>query len=245
MVLARLLICVLLAAEASGCAAAAAARAPLRAAREEEQRIVGDAIAPLLLAAGLWPRPGGGCGAALAVQPAPAINLAVAPHRECRFALAITEGALRSLSPAELRAALAHEIGHVELGHFAARAGRRAAEREARKEIEDKGTTAGAAATAVPVIGPLIAIGIIAAQGVADTAVEAGHRAYDREEERAADRYALDLLARIGEPGACRGLAALLERLERETGKGPWAGWLGTHPTPGERLRAARERCPG
>jgi Zn-dependent protease with chaperone function len=237
--LSRLILCSLLVALASACATAPTKRVAPRAATEDERRVVGQAIAPLLRVSGLWRGPSDGCAVALAVQPVPAINLGVAPHRECRFALVVTEGAL-ALTPAELRAGLAHEIGHVESGHFAARAQRRAAEKETRKEIEEKGPSRNPA-TAIPVIGPLIAMGIVASQGAAESKADAEYRSYDREEEYAADRYALDLLARLpGNPPACLGMVTLLERLQDQGGNR-----VKDHPLPAERAKAARERCPG
>jgi Zn-dependent protease with chaperone function len=238
--LSRLVLYSLLAVLASACATMPTKRAPLRAATDDERRMVGQAIAPLLRTSGLWRGPSDGCAVALAVQPVPAINLGVASHRECRFALVVTEGALKTLPPAELRAGLAHEIGHVESGHFAARVQRRAAEQQTRKEIDEKGPTRNPA-TAIPVIGPLIAIGIVASQGVAEAKADAEYRSYDREEEYAADRYALDLLARLpGDPPACLGLVTLLERLKEQGGSR-----VKDHPLPAERVKAARERCPG
>jgi len=238
--LSRLILCSLLALFVGACATTTTKRAPLRAATGDERRMVGRAILPLLAASGIWRGPSDGCAAALAVQPVPTINLGVAPHRACRFALVVTEGALEILAPAELRAGLAHEIGHVESGHFAARAQRRAAERQTRKEIEEKGPTHNPA-TAIPVIGPLIALGIVASQGVAEVKADAEYRSYDREEEYAADRYALELLARLPEenPPACLGMVTLLERLQEQGGTR-----AKDHPLPAERARAALERCP-
>lgn len=209
MVLNRMVLCSLLAVLASACATTPTKRAPLRAATDDEKLMVAQAISPLLTTSGLWRGPSDGCAVALAVQSIPAINLAVAPHPECRFALMVTEGALTTLPPAELRAGLAHEIGHVESGHFSARSQRRAAEKQTRKEIDENGPTRNPA-TAIPVIGPLIAIGIVASQGVAEAKVDAEYRSYDREEEYAADRYALDLLARLpgNPPASCIGRVA-------------------------------------
>ena len=238
--LSRLVLCSLVAVLASACATTPTKRAPLRAATDDERGLVGQAIAPLLTTSGLWRGPGDGCAIALAVQPGAAINLGVAPSPQCRFALVVTEGALTTLPPAELRAGLAHEIGHVESGHFAARAQRRAAEQQTRKEIDARDPTRNPA-TAIPVIGPLIAIGIVASQGVAEARANAEYRSYDREEEYAADRYALDLLARLpGDPPACLGLVTLLERLQEQGGSR-----VKDHPLPAERAKAARERCPG
>ena len=237
--LSRLILCSLLAVLASACATATTKPAPLRAATDEERRMVGQTISPLLTISGLWRGPGDGCAVALAVQPVPTINLGVAPHRTCRFALVVTEGALKTLPTTELRAGLAHEIGHVEFGHFAARAERRAAEKQTQKQIRETGPTRNPA-TAIPMIGPLIAVGIAASQSIAEAKAAGEYRSYDREEEYAADRYALDLLARLpGDPPACLGMIALLERLREQGGSR-----VKDHPLPAERAKAARERCP-
>jgi predicted Zn-dependent protease len=173
-----------------------------------------------------------------------AINLAVGPNAKCKFSLGITEEAIRVLPPDELRAGLAHELGHVQLGHFAARKERRAAEKKTREEISEKHDTA-AAVGAIPIIGPLLAIGVAGAQMVTDPDVEGQYRAYDREEELAADRYGQDLLELvIGRVRACQAEVALLERLVQARASRPWAAWLSTHPRPADRLEEAREHCP-
>jgi len=206
--------------------------------------VVAQVLGPLLRVSGIWRSPQDGCAVGLGVLPVSAINLGVAPHPTCRFSLLVTEGALATLPPEELQAALAHEIGHVELGHFAARKSRRVAEREAKQKIDGAGTTGAAAATAIPIIGPLIAIGIMGTQVAAETAEEGKHRSYDREEELAADRFAIHLLGRLpGPPGRCRAVVALLARLERARKISLWSDWLSTHPSPGARLESAKEAC--
>lgn len=215
-----------------------------RAPTDDDRRHVGRALGPLLKLAGLYKGPGNGCDAALGVAPTPAINVGVGPHPSCTLALLITEGALATLPFEELQAALAHEIGHAQLGHFALRQERRVAERDAQKKIEDRGTTAGAVATAIPLVGPLLAIAVIGTQSAAQTATEGTYRGYDRAEERAADRFAVDLLNRFpGEP-RCQALRALLERLDRARSGPSWRDWLSTHPSPADRLEAVKEACP-
>jgi Zn-dependent protease with chaperone function len=236
----------LLALLGTGCASVVTQRPQLRDATGEERASVARLLVPLLITADMWKGPAAGCTAALGILPVEAINLGVGPNSKCTFSLVITEEALKVLPPDELRAALAHELGHVKLGHFAARRERRAAERKTRDEISAKGTTAGAAATAIPIIGPLLAIGVAGTQMAADTSVEEHYRAYDREEEMAADRFGLDLLQLvIGRARACEAEVALLERLAQARRSRPWASWLSTHPQPVERLKVARELCPG
>src|SRR6266508_4268169 len=118
-------------------------------------------------------------------------------------------------------------------------------EKKTRDEINDKGTTTGAAVTAIPIIGPLLAIGVAGTQMVTDSSVESEYRGYDREEENAADRYGQDLLELvIGRVRACQAEVALLERLVQARASRPWAAWLSTHPRPEDRLKGAKEHCP-
>ena len=121
----------------------------------EERETISRLLVPLLITSGIWTGPGDGCAVALGILSGNAINLAVGPNAKCKFSLGITEEALRVLPPDELRAGLAHEIGHVQLGHFTARKERRAAEKKTRDEMSEKSTTTGAAVTAIPIIGPL------------------------------------------------------------------------------------------
>jgi Zn-dependent protease with chaperone function len=238
------LLLALAAALVAGACASAPAKVAPRAATDDDRRVIGRALAPLLRAAGLFKGPGNGCDAALGVLPTPAINVGVGAHPSCTIALLVTEGALTALPYEELMAALAHELGHAQLGHFAARRDRRVAERDAKQKIEERGTTAGAAVTAVPVIGPLLAVAVIGSQAAAQTATESAYRGYDQAEETAADRYAVDLLNSLQGGSRCHALAALLERLDGARSGPPWRDWLSTHPSPGLRLEAVKGACP-
>ena len=100
--------------------------------------------------------------------------------------------------------------------------------------------------TAIPIIGPILAIGVAGTQMAAETNVQETYRAYDRAEEDAADRYGQGLLELvIGRVRACQAEIALLERLVQARSSRPWASWLSTHPQPSERLKVAQEACPG
>ena len=235
----------------SGCATAKPVPQPspsprpaIRDATPEERAIIGRLIVPLLITSGMWKGAADGCAAVLGILPSPAINLSVGPSPQCKFSLVITETALNALSHDELRAAMAHEIGHVQLGHFSARKVRREAEKKEREAINDKTNTA-AAVTAIPIIGPILAIGVAGTQMVTEQSVGSEYRAYDREEELQADRFGIDLLQLvIGRARACAAEVALLERLVEARTARPWAAWINTHPQPAERLKIAQAACP-
>lgn len=184
-----------------------------REATEDERFKISAALSPLLRASGHWRGPEDGCAVALGVLPQKNINVGVGPHPSCRFSLLVTEGALERLPAEEMRAALAHELGHVELEHLGSR--------RARRQVEKSD-------------------GMLARR----PAELAKFRAYDREEERAADRYAASLLDRLpGDGTRCRALLALLRRLEREGQRPEYFNWLSTHPSPGARLQGLSEVC--
>ena len=180
-----------------------------------ERGKVDAVLVPLVSASGIC----GGqarCPIGLGVRSIGRIEIAVGPHPPNKFGLTITAGALRSLQPSELQAALAHELGHVQLGHL----DRRGARRQAEGSVE------------------------AAPKGDAVEALRR-NRAYDREEEYAADRYAVELLDRL--PGGlgrgCPEVLLLLERLDLEQLSPGWANWLSTHPTPAARLQALQAEC--
>jgi Zn-dependent protease with chaperone function len=229
----------------AGCATRAPEpRAKVREATEDERRVIARAVLPLMVVSGTWRGTQDGCAAALGVLPVDRINLGVAPSTTCKVSLVVTEGALRNLPGDELQAALAHELGHVRLGHFEARVQRRRDEREQQKGIESAGTLGGVIATAIPVIGPLLAVGVAGTQAAAEAAAEGRYRAYDRGEEEAADRFAADLLRRLpGGDERCEALVRLFERLGREGAGARWGDWLSTHPAPARRAEAIRAEC--
>jgi len=196
-----------------GCASA---KPPvLRAASSEEQAKVDAALSPLIQVSGLC-RPKEPCAIGLAIEVRQRIHVAAGPAPQKKFVLRITTGALRSLQPAELQSALAHELGHVQLGHFESRAMRHQAERS--PEVALNGTGAD---------------------------VVRASRASDREEEFAADLYAVELLDRLpgGPRRGCTDMLLLLERLDLEQLTPGWANWLSTHPTPASRLQALQKKC--
>lgn len=192
----------------AGCATA---KPELRGPTEIERAQIDQALAPLVAVSAMC-RGQDRCPIGVGVIQLKRIDLAVGPHPPNRFGLTITTGALRNLETAELRAALAHELGHVQLGHFDSR--------EERRHAEQPATAGGEEALR-------------------------RNRAYDREEEFAADRYAVALLDKLpGSPGrGCADMLLLLELLDLETTVPTWSSWLSTHPTPAARLQAIQGEC--
>jgi peptidase M48-like protein len=182
---------------------------------EEERGKVDAVLSPLVSASGICGSVGR-CPIGLGVRQTRRIEIAVGPLPPNKFGLTVTAGALQNLEPSELQAALAHELGHVQLGHFDSR--------ERRRQAEPSGDAA-----------------------PKEDAVEAlrSNRAYDREEEYAADRYAVQLLDRLpgGQGRGCREVLLLLERLDLEQLSPGWSNWLSTHPTPAARLQALHAEC--
>jgi len=99
---------------------------PTRAPTDAEIRVLEQAVKPLLEELDPATRPARrDCPMGLAIVQSPTIN-AVAHlgdrAGECSdFAIGVTEGMLRRLSLDMLRAILAHELGHIQLGHLQAR----------------------------------------------------------------------------------------------------------------------------
>ena len=194
---------------------ASARRPEFRGATPAEQAKVNAALTPLIQASGLC-RPKEPCSVGLDIEVRQRIYVAAYPASQKKFVLRITTGTLRSLQPSELQSALAHELGHVQLSHFESRELRHQAERSTQAAVN----------------------------GASDGVVRAS-RASDREEEFAADRYAVELLNRLpGDPGrGCTDMLLLLERLDLEQLSPGWATWLSTHPTAAARLQALEAGC--
>ena len=217
----RLRLVAVLCVALAGCASAKPQGRPsvaapvLRGPTPQEQAQVDTVLAPLVSASGTC-HPAEPCPVGLAIEPVQRIHVAAGPAPPKKFVIRITAGALRNLEPSELQAALAHELGHVQLGHFETREARRLAERPA-----DAGSN-----------------------GSNEEALRI-NRAADRGEEFAADRYAVELLDRLpGSPGhGCADMLLLLERLDLEQLTPGWANWLSTHPTPATRLQALQAEC--
>jgi Zn-dependent protease with chaperone function len=224
------------------CATAGRRPVPPRQADLAEKTTVIRTLVPLLSVSEVWRGPADGCPFALGVVPVDSINLGVMPYQSCKFGLLVTEGALQRLEDRELQAALAHEVGHVLLGHFASRETRRRSEAKSQRSIESAGAI-GSAASAIPGIGPIVAVGAMATEMVAQAATRGAYRGYDRDEESAADRFAARLMDQI-EPGRCRALVDLFDRMREESKGGLWASWFGEHPSIASRRDDVQSVCP-
>ena len=119
----RRAVCVVALVLLSACAPAR--RYPSRAPTEAEIRVLDQAVKPLVEELDPATRAAiRNCPIGLVIIPLPAINAAtwLGDAGRCPpFTLGVTEGMLRRLSPDVLRAVLAHELGHVQLGHLEAR----------------------------------------------------------------------------------------------------------------------------
>src|SRR6266581_136227 len=166
----RHLLVVILCVAVTGCASAkrpdskTASPPVLRGPTPEEQAKVDAILAPLVSASGIC-SPAEPCAVGLAIESVRRIHVAAGPAPPKKFVIRITTGALSNLEPSELQAALAHELGHVQLGHFETRQVRRLAE-------------------------PPMNAG---SSGSNEDALRI-NRASDRAEELAADLYAVELL---------------------------------------------------
>lgn len=114
---------------------------------------------------------------------------------------------------------LAHESAHVRLGH-------ETAVRRRRETEEMRGSA--------PLAGALAAARIPAAGTIANATALSRIRAYTREEERDADRLALEWL-RVAGYDTC-GFARVLRRVQESAQEGASGGGYSTHPSTTERI---------
>jgi len=145
----------------------------------------------------------------------PSINAANAGNGE----FYVTRGLLNQANDDQLRAVLAHEVAHNDLGHVA-KAQRLAAGVQLGSEILEQ--VIPKAAIITPIAGTLIT------------------RKYSRTEELEADKHAVTLLRRVG--SSKESLENTLAWLQRTSGGDDGGGgWLSTHPGTSDRIQALRQ----
>ncbi|MCF4099843.1 M48 family metalloprotease [Maritalea mediterranea] len=201
----------------------------------ETQNMIEDFARPLLKAAGVNPR-----------------NVTVNIVNDRRFNAFVIESGdifinygtiLDSATPNELKAVLAHEIGHLAGGHL----------RRLREQAEVAGR--------MQAISMMLGIGVLAAASGEDRSGELGKMvsafimgssaaaqnnfmAYRQSEESAADAAALTYLERTGQ--SATGLLEVLNRLQRnQSSRAAASGYLRTHPLAEDRLNQTQNRAVG
>jgi hypothetical protein len=207
-----------------------------------ERTSVSQALEPLLTAAGLWRGPADGCAAVYSLLDADPVGVAVTPHAPCRVKVIITEGALAGIDRESLRALLAHELAHMQLGHPEARQARAEAQKQTQQGVKAVSSAGSKAVSLIPGVGGWISKGIGTARKAATAAMEMHGNPYLPEEEQAADAMAVTLLNQT-EASSCRALRSLLEERLRIPGEDAWASWLQEHPVSAERTEALAARC--
>ena len=208
-----------------------------------ERDSLSQVLEPLLTAAGLWRGSVDGCAAAFAVVPDEPMGVEVIPHAPCRVKLVVTEGALTRLDRATLRVVLAHELGHLELGHEEARVARAEERKKTEKGVKTASGAASKAVSFIPGVGGWVSKGIGTARKATTAAMEAQGNAYLGEEERAADARAVAYLNEA-EASGCRALVTLLSERLRDSAEPAWTPWLHEHPVSTERIEALGAVCP-
>ena len=167
----------------------------------------------------------------------------VTPHAPCRVKLVLTEGTLTRLDRATLRAVLAHDLAHLQLGHPEARQQREEERKQTEKQV-GVGHRRGRRRprSFIPGVGGLVGKGIGTAKKAATAAMEAHGNPYLPEEERAADALTVTYLSQA-EPCGCAFATVLRERL-RSSSEDAWTLWVHQHPVSAERVAALAEPCP-
>jgi hypothetical protein len=208
-----------------------------------ERDSLSQTLEPLLMAAGLWRGPADGCAAAFVVVPEASIGTEVIPHAPCRVRLVLTEGALTDLDRGTLRVLLAHELGHLQLGHEDARQQRAEERKKTEKGVKSASGAASKAASLIPGVGGWVSKGIGTARKAATAVMEAQGNPYLGDEERAADALAVTYLNEV-ESSGCRALVTLLSERLRDSAEDAWTPWLHEHPVSTERVDALAAACP-
>jgi Zn-dependent protease with chaperone function len=127
----------------------------------------------------------------------------------------VTTGLLQKANDAELRAILAHEIAHADLGHV--------------NKMQTAGLGVGIGAAILGALWP-------GTEQLAPIAGELVLSHYSRTEESAADQHGVEILNRAGYPGRQMMVSALTWLANTEGNNG--GGFFETHPATSDRIRA-------
>jgi predicted Zn-dependent protease len=140
----------------------------------------------------------------------------------------ITKGFLATMPDEDaLAAVLAHEVGHIALGHGISAI----SQANLTEALTILGKEA-VASTAGGITAQLTAAFGDSVKDVANTLLTQG---YSRSQEYKADEYAAEVLRQTGYQQS--GLVAMLHALDAKVGeKGSDAGWFATHPEPKRRI---------
>ncbi len=149
----------------------------------------------------------------------------------------ISRGALRLIkNEAELAAVLAHEIAHINERHVLR-------EIEKRYVVDAAAGTAMAAASSDSATIGAIRMGGPAFSKLADFAVGVVFKGYNRKQESAADKAAVEYLYRVGyDPGGMRRFVQAAQAHGRDKGKPKPGGLLSTHPVHRTRITDLRRQ---
>src|SRR5262249_38542295 len=150
-----------------------------------------------------------------------AVGVVLLPHAPCRVRLIVTQATLVHADHDALRALLAHEIAHMQLGHPDARQARADAQKETEKGVKAVSRAGSTAAGLIPGVGGFISKGISTARKATIAAMEMQANAYLPEEEQAADAMAVTLL-NGAETSSCGALVSLLEARLRAPDEEAW-----------------------
>ena len=147
----------------------------------------------------------------------------------------ITTGLLTQIeSFAELSAVLAHELGHIELGHIAQLRAKVKSEAIRNVAVQMLGVGVAAAYSAQAGMGVMAGSVAMSQQSM---------MAFSREEERAADDYATNLLIKAGiNPGA---LLSVFEKMQNDYAESKANPHNRSHPLTEERIKNIKSRIDG
>ncbi len=139
----------------------------------------------------------------------------------------VTRGLLTHLnSEAELASVLGHEIGHITARH--------SVKQLSQAQLAQLGL----------VVGSVISEDVARYGGLASAGLQLLFLKYGRDDERQSDELGFRYMVDAGyDPREAADVFQTLGRVSKAAGAGGLPSWLSSHPDPGERVKAARERA--